>query len=33
MIRTADFLFYVIGEDIRGRRVCARIELVRQLIQ
>ena len=28
-----EFLFYLIGEDIQGRKVSARIELVRQVIQ
>jgi hypothetical protein len=28
-----EFLFYLIREDAQGRKVCARIELVRQLIQ
>jgi hypothetical protein len=28
-----EFLFYLIGEDTGGRKVCARIELVRQVIQ
>jgi hypothetical protein len=27
------FLFYLVGEDAQGRRVCARIELVLQVIQ
>jgi hypothetical protein len=27
------FLFYLVAEDLHGRRVCARIELVRQVIQ
>jgi hypothetical protein len=30
---TPEFLFYLVAEDGRGRRVCARIELARQLIQ
>jgi hypothetical protein len=30
---TPDFLFYLVGEDGHGRKVRARIELVRQVIQ
>jgi hypothetical protein len=30
---TPEFLFYLVGDDGQGRRVCARIELVRQVIQ
>jgi hypothetical protein len=28
-----EFLFYLVAEDAKGRQVCARIELVRQVIQ
>jgi hypothetical protein len=28
-----EFVFYLVAEDGRGHRVCARIELVRQVIQ
>jgi hypothetical protein len=30
---TPEFLFYLVAEDDQGRSVCARIELVRQVIQ
>ena len=29
----AEYLFYLVREDAQGRKVCARIELVRQVIQ
>lgn len=29
----SEVLFYLIGEDFRGRKVCSRIELMRQIIQ
>jgi hypothetical protein len=32
-VTTPEFLFYLIAEDGHGHRVCARIELVRQVIQ
>jgi hypothetical protein len=28
-----EFAFYLVAEDLQGRTVCARIELVRQVIQ
>jgi hypothetical protein len=30
---TPEFLFFLVAEDGHGRRVCARIELARQVIQ
>jgi hypothetical protein len=32
-VTTREFLFYLVAEDENGRRVCARIELSRQIIQ
>jgi len=32
-VTTPEFLFYLVAEDGHGRRVCARIELARQVIQ
>ena len=32
-VTTPEFLFYLVAEDGNGRSVCARIELVRQVIQ
>lgn len=33
LARAPEYLFYLVREDAQGRTVCARIELVRQVIQ